>query len=62
MSRRASLPGAAELFRATSAGEPEPASAHPGVGAVREAPAVSAVPDAAAEAPRRETARSEPAP
>ncbi|MGH8963424.1 MAG: hypothetical protein ACRDWT_19910 [Jatrophihabitantaceae bacterium] len=38
MSRRASLPGAAELFRTTSAvAEPEPAPApapHPGVGAV----------------------------
>jgi hypothetical protein len=37
MSRRASLPGAAELFRATSSAEPEqPAKApsHPGVGAV----------------------------
>lgn len=42
MSRRASLPGAAELFRATSSGEAavEP-TAHPGVGAippVREVP------------------------
>ena len=37
MSRRASLPGAAELFRTTSGSvpEPEPAPApHPGVGAV----------------------------
>ncbi|MDT4944193.1 MAG: hypothetical protein QOH14_926 [Pseudonocardiales bacterium] len=37
MSRRASLPGAAELFRTTSAAEPEVAAAppaHPGVGAV----------------------------
>jgi hypothetical protein len=37
MSRRASLPGAAELFRTTSAAEPEPEPApvlHPGVGAV----------------------------
>lgn len=37
MSRRASLPGAAELFRTTSASDPEPAAApppHPGVGAV----------------------------
>jgi hypothetical protein len=37
MSRRTSLPGAAELFRTTSAPEPEPEptpSAHPGVGAV----------------------------
>lgn len=41
MSRRASLPGAAELFRATSSGEPEAASAHPGVGAI---PAVREVP------------------
>lgn len=36
MSRRASLPGAAELFRTTSAPEPEPAAppVHPGVGAM----------------------------
>jgi hypothetical protein len=40
MSRRTSLPGAAELFRTTSAPEPEPDEsqtvppAHPGVGAV----------------------------
>jgi hypothetical protein len=38
MSRRASLPGAAELFRATSAAEAvplaAPAAPHPGVGAV----------------------------
>lgn len=35
MSRRASLPGAAELFRTTSFADPEPAPApHPGVGAV----------------------------
>jgi hypothetical protein len=38
MSRRASLPGAAELFRTTSAPEPVPLSVpappHPGVGAV----------------------------
>jgi hypothetical protein len=36
MSRRASLPGAAELFRTTSVAEPvaPPPPAHPGVGAV----------------------------
>jgi hypothetical protein len=37
MSRRASLPGAAELFRTTSTAEPEnvpPPPPHPGVGAV----------------------------
>jgi len=35
MSRRASLPGAAELFRATSSSEAETSAAtHPGVGAV----------------------------
>lgn len=42
MSRRASLPGAAELFRTTSSGEPDPQPAalpHPGVGAVPPAPA-----------------------
>jgi hypothetical protein len=58
MSRRASLPGAAELFRATSAAEPEatapPAPAHPGVGAV---PSVHEVPRPADEAePRRHQA------
>jgi len=42
MSRRASLPGAAELFRATSTDDPDPQAGHPGVGAipsVREVPA-----------------------
>ena len=45
MTRRASLPGAAELFRTTSVAaepEPPPPPAHPGVGAVppvREVPA-----------------------
>jgi len=37
MTRRASLPGAAELFRATAPGRPEPEPVppmHPGVGAV----------------------------
>jgi hypothetical protein len=41
MSRRTSLPGAAELFRTTSAHEPESDPApppHPGVGAVPAAP------------------------
>jgi hypothetical protein len=41
MSRRASLPGAAELFRTTSTSEPEPVGAppaHPGVGAVPPVP------------------------
>lgn len=41
MSRRTSLPGAAELFRATSAPEPEPQpvpAPHPGVGAVPPGP------------------------
>jgi hypothetical protein len=47
MTRRASLPGAAELFRTTSVAEPEvapPPPVHPGVGAVppvREVPAVT---------------------
>jgi hypothetical protein len=48
MSRRASLPGAAELFRATSSAEPEAVAstpAHPGVGAV---PAVPLVRDVSA--------------
>ncbi len=42
MSRRTSLPGAAELFRTTSAPEPETSPTlppHPGVGAVPAAPA-----------------------
>lgn len=36
MSRRTSLPGAAELFRTTSSAEPEPIApaTHPGIGAV----------------------------
>ncbi|PZS29970.1 MAG: hypothetical protein DLM58_14490 [Pseudonocardiales bacterium] len=43
MSKRASLPGAAELFRTTSVAaepEPPPPPAHPGVGAVPPAPAI----------------------
>ena len=55
MSRRASLPGAAELFRATSTGEADAQSGHPGVGAipaVREVPApVEAEVEAQSEAP-----------
>jgi hypothetical protein len=51
MSRRASLPGAAELFRATSPAEaeavsPDASTVHPGVGAippVRELPAAAEV-------------------
>lgn len=46
MSRRASLPGAAELFRATTPDRPEPdlsPAPHPGVGAVPPAPARDAV-------------------
>jgi hypothetical protein len=53
MSRRASLPGAAELFRTTSvAAEPEPAPAppHPGVGAVPPVHEVAPEPE-----PREET-------
>ncbi len=55
MSRRASLPGAAELFRATSPSEPEPPVDHAGASAastVREVP-VAAVPttDSAQNAP-----------
>jgi hypothetical protein len=41
MSRRTSLPGAAELFRTTAVAEPEPEpvpAPHPGVGAVPPAP------------------------
>jgi hypothetical protein len=56
MSRRASLPGAAELFRTTSAVEAAPATApapHPGVGAV---PSVREVP------PPAPTPATEPAP
>lgn len=75
MSRRASLPGAAELFRATSgAPEPEPVptpAAHPGVGAVPSSarpvqpepadpgPETSAD-DTAAPAPRRPVAERAP--
>jgi hypothetical protein len=49
MSRRASLPGAAELFRTTSVAaepEPPPPPAHPGVGAV---PPVHEVPSGVEE-------------
>ncbi|MCW2643995.1 MAG: hypothetical protein QOF87_76 [Pseudonocardiales bacterium] len=56
MTRRASLPGAAELFRTTAVAaepEPPPPPAHPGVGAV---PPVREVP---AE-PEREQAASRP--
>ena len=45
MTRRASLPGAAELFRATTAAaarEDEPPPRHPGVGAVPQPPQPSA--------------------
>ena len=66
MSRRASLPGAAELFRATSSGEAEPApvaTAHPGVGAippVREAPASASPAATEAGHPSTSTAQSTP--
>ena len=56
-SRRASLPGAAELFRATSpAAEPQPAPTHPGVGAIASVPAPepeSASPERATRPARR---------
>jgi hypothetical protein len=55
MSRRASLPGAAELFRATSAPSAE-AALHPGVGAVPP----PAVPADATDPPGRDVV-SEPA-
>jgi hypothetical protein len=46
MSRRTSLPGAAELFRATASDQPEPPepapAAHPGVGAFAAPPPVGA--------------------
>jgi hypothetical protein len=48
MTRRASLPGAAELFRTTSAApepEPQPPPAHPGVGAVPQVHEVAPSPD-----------------
>jgi hypothetical protein len=51
MSRRASLPGAAELFRTTAAAEPEPEPApipHPGVGAVPAATPIRDIDDAPA--------------
>ncbi len=38
-SRRASLPGAAELFRTTSPAAEPPAAPHPGVGAIASVPA-----------------------
>jgi hypothetical protein len=48
MTRRASLPGAAELFRATAPDQPEPPPAssapHPGVGAFQPPAAVTARP------------------
>jgi hypothetical protein len=53
MTRRASLPGAAELFRTTSAAaepEPPPAPAHPGVGAVPTVPQVAPEEEARDEA------------
>jgi hypothetical protein len=56
MTRRASLPGAAELFRTTSVAaepEPPPPPVHPGVGAV---PPVREVPDE----PEREQPASRP--
>lgn len=60
MSRRASLPGAAELFRTTAAApepDPPPPPAHPGVGAV---PTVHEVPSAPEE--RHEPGRPSVAP
>jgi hypothetical protein len=57
MSRRASLPGAAELFRATSSASADEVEAqhHPGVGAVPHPPAVPEAPDLTpvADGPRR---------
>jgi hypothetical protein len=62
MNRRASLPGAAELFRTTSGPEPEPAGppAQPGAGVVppvREVPAL-AEPAGPHAAPSRRPVRS----
>lgn len=65
--RRASLPGAAELFRATSpqpGDEPAP-PAHPGVGAIASVPDPErepGVPERAARPPRRMRAVGERAP
>ncbi len=64
MTRRASLPGAAELFRTTSvAAEPEPAPppAHPGVGAVPPVREVPPEPEHTASRPSLSSAPSGPA-
>jgi hypothetical protein len=56
MSRRASLPGAAELFRATSSSEAETSpAAHPGVGAI---PSVREVPPVVEPDPATQSAES----
>jgi hypothetical protein len=57
MSRRTSLPGAAELFRATSSDQPEPPehapAAHPGVGAFAPPPVGAAAAIVGARSARR---------
>jgi hypothetical protein len=66
MSRRASLPGAAELFRTTGSAAPEPAAApaapHPGVGAVPtpepEEETLTAVPSSRTRQPSTRQVRS----
>jgi hypothetical protein len=61
MTRRASLPGAAELFRTTSVAaepEPPPPPAHPGVGAVPPVPSVREVPADTVERADREQSSS----
>jgi hypothetical protein len=56
--RRASLPGAAELFRTTSAQvADEVAPAHPGVGAIASVPAPEPAPEGAADVAAGRAAR-----
>jgi hypothetical protein len=61
--RRASLPGAAELFRTTATpAEPPPPPAHPGVGAIAAAPAQAQLPARASRPARRMRAVGERGP
>jgi hypothetical protein len=61
--RRASLPGAAELFRTTATpAEPAPPPAHPGVGAIAAAPTQGHAPARASRPARRMRAVGERGP